>query len=302
MQRKTAKRFVSGLLAATLLMWGMPVLAQGDEGTEPPPADPQVTPTGITVQFSRMSDLVLDVGDTDDLLASVTLTYGEGEVKPETPPEVQVAWTTTPTDSTMDAAYQPITLSDKETTVSQNSWNATANVKADRPGGVEVTVTASVKNADGETITDTATRTVKVSGLVLTGPDGKVCSEAQPLEILQGEQKQLTCHAYGKAEGVSPVWLSESNSVAYVVQGMVTSQTIGETKITASVNDYVATCTVEVVENTNLVIDYDNYNKREPLSMEMLVEKLKTNCLTNLGESLQYVRSLAVSPKQGVLY
>ena len=42
MQRKTAKRFVSGLLAAALLMWGMPVLAQGDEGTEPPPADPQV--------------------------------------------------------------------------------------------------------------------------------------------------------------------------------------------------------------------------------------------------------------------
>lgn len=302
MQRKTAKRFVSGLLAATLLMWGMPVLAQGDEGTEPPPADPQVAPTGITVQFSRMSDLVLDVGDTDDLLASVTLTYGEG--KPETPPEVQVEWTTAPTDSTMDENYKPITLTPQKPTENSNGLglDCTANVKADQPGGVEVTVTASVTGVDGKEIKDTATRTVKVSGLVLTGPDGKVCSELEPLEILQGEQKQLTCHAYGKAEGVSPVWLSESNSVAYVVQGMVTSQTIGETKITASVNDYVATCTVEVVENTNLVIDYDNYNKREPLSMKMLVEKLKTNCLTNLGESLQYVRSLAVSPKQGVLY
>ena len=65
MQRKTAKCLVSGLLAAALLMWGTPALAQGEDGgsVSASPAD-QVFPTGISVNFSRDNALVLDMGDT----------------------------------------------------------------------------------------------------------------------------------------------------------------------------------------------------------------------------------------------
>lgn len=299
MQRKTAKRLVSGLLAAALLMWGTPALAQGEDGgsVSASPAD-QVFPTGISVNFSRDNALVLDMGDTEDLTAHVDLQYDTNT--PDSPPEVKLEWTTVPIDSVMDEEYNPIELTPQETTL-QGAGDCKASVKANQPGGVEVTLTASVTVADGKIITGTAKRVVKVSGLVLTDPEGMICSELQPLEILQGEQKQITCHAYGKAEGVTPVWLSESASVAYVVQGMVTSQSIGETRITATVNDFVAACKVQVVENENLIIDYD-YDKREPLSMKNLVGQLQKNCATNLGEPLQYVRSLAVSPKQGVLY
>ncbi|MGI6255463.1 MAG: hypothetical protein ACOYJZ_07490, partial [Acutalibacter sp.] len=296
MRKNKLTCFVSGLLAAALLMWGMPALAEGeDDAAETPDTSQEILPTGINVTFTNTSDLILDEGDTGTLYATVSLTY-DGTEKPSTEPNVTVQWS----QKSDINDYEPVELPQKETSLT-GAGTCSAEVKGNKSGRVDVTVTVSVLGKSGEIITDTATKGVEVTGLVVTDSEGKVCSDGTPVEIIQGSQEQLTCHTYGDIKGAVVDWINGSSSVAYVVQGMVTGQTIGETEITASYSSYKAVCKIQVVENSNRIIKV-SYEKREPLSMKDLAGELDSNCQKNLGEDVLYVRGLSVSPNQGVLY
>ena len=200
------------------------------------------------------------------------------------------------------------------------------DIVEENPGDLDgTTVTStftidSTKTGPGEfivTATDgtlTATKYVTFSGLVLSGT--KLTGTNQfdkSMEMLVNESAALTVDAYGDATGrdlPAVQWESSSPSIVSVMlnAGSLTAWQLGKgVEITASKGKYEATCTVDVVEDEDVIAD--NYQKgytasvSNPLILSEVYPELN-DISTNKKDigALTYINNLSVPTSQGTLY
>lgn len=167
------------------------------------------------------------------------------------------------------------------------STGSQVTLSAGKPG--KTTVTASSGGVSSLPVD------VEVSGLVLNNTS---------LTLKVGENKQLAASGrYGGASGNAAVqWESSSNGIADVdATGNVTAQRVGTAQITATVNGYTATCTVEVVENTANTIT-GSAEAGQPFAFSGIAGELSSRCQEVLSSPLSFVTNLSVLPAQGILY
>lgn len=160
-------------------------------------------------------------------------------------------------------------------------------VTAMAPG--EVKITAASKTDP----TKTDERTVTVSGVTLNKTS---------LTLLVGRTESLTYSAFGAADkGI--VWTTSNPSVAEVSGGSISAHYEGTATITATANGtgYTAQCNVTVKKDEAEAIR-SSVDGTSPLAFSSFLSTLRNRCTGKTGDSLSYLSSITVSPKQGVLY
>ncbi len=191
------------------------------------------------------------------------------------------------TPSGADPTNVEWSIADSRVAAVSPSAGESVTVSAVAPG--RTTITASSGGVSSQPVD------VEVSGLVLNETS---------IELRVGQSTQLAASGrYGSAAGTAIVqWESSASGTASVDNsGRVTAQRVGSAQITATVNGYSATCTVEVVENTANVIR-GSAEAGQPFSFSDIVSDINSRCQDMLGTSLSFVTNLSVLPAQGILY
>ena len=242
------------------------------------------------------------------------------------PPQVSsIQITTTPTydgrnyvdpgagnELTLVAAVSPagvaeedgrVTWSSSDTSIARVDPN-TGEVTGVSPGEATITATAGSKTDE---------RKIEVSGLLLSyvkksasGGKGETIrlSADSVVDIYQYRDISVVFEAYGNARNKTINWESSNNTVAQVLSGRVTAHYPGENVVitaTAAGTNCQASFKVRVSEDVAQAINVD-MGSEPSYSFSGLLSQLNSRSQDKAGDPLEYVYSLKVSTKNGVLY
>lgn len=179
------------------------------------------------------------------------------------------------------------------------AYPGTATLKAQGPG--ETTITAKAGDSDDLK----AVCTVKVSGIVIEY-NGEKADAATPITLTKNVPATLVVRPYGDADTHDvAVWESDNNAVVYVVSGgKVSPRAVGNAHVTVRKGKYIASCTINVVEDTSTLITTSSINAGAEISMNHSSIRSRLNAIAyskGYG-SVDYVTNLTVGTDQGILY
>lgn len=192
---------------------------------------------------------------------------------------------------TLQATVNPPTATDK-TLIWDSSRPDVATVDPNgkvtivAPG--ETVITATAVHGDGKVF---GTTTVTVSGIRMK----------DTLSLKVGDSDVLQAAGFGHAAKKNIEWSSSNISVAEVKNGQISAYNPGTAIITAKVDRYKATCAVTVKEDVASAI-MENMTAGETLRFSELIGAMENRAQEQIGNRLEYVTSLSVSPDQGILY
>lgn len=158
-----------------------------------------------------------------------------------------------------------------------------------------------------------AERAVEVSGLLLSylkrstsGGQGTTVdlSEDVEVEIFQYRDIVVSYKAFGNAQGKTINWESSNPTVAQVVNGRVTGNYPGSNvtiRASAAATNCSASFRVRVVEDVADAITVD-MGTSPSYTFSSIMSQLNSRSQSKAGAPLDYVYSLKVSTKNGVLY
>ena len=193
---------------------------------------------------------------------------------------------------------------------------ATLDSSTTGPGEFIVTATYTYKDDTGKDVTTDDTKSVTISGIVLSGQKLNTDKDNNnTVEMFVGDNTMLTVTSYGAADernAPRAQWSSSDSSVVSVPEdsGNLYAWALGTAVIKATKDSYSAECTVNVVEDTSVIVTKDNDGKTltasasEPLTLDKAYKELNNICLLKTEDyGLDYITNLqVVSIDQGTLY
>ncbi len=164
-------------------------------------------------------------------------------------------------------ATTPDNVTEKFTTAFESSDPSVASVASDgtvtpvKPGSAVITVT--VKDAKGE-YTDICNVTVTDKKVAATG----ITLDAETKSMTAGDKVKLTATVTPEDSTDIVAWKSSDETVATVDEnGNVTAKAAGTAKITASIGEFTATCTITVKAKEPDIVPDDKYHPVAPKTM-----------------------------------
>ena len=288
------------LVLALVLAAGMtaPALAASAGGTS----------SGTSAPSLKLSGAATITQDPGEMILTATLTNA--------PEDAVISWSIEPKEDHTKAPTTPPELTPGAQERDENDTvTGTVTLNSTRTGPGEFTLKASYTDQDGEHY---ETKNVIISGIVLTGAKVKGTGPLdKSLEMHMNETAVLTVDVYGAADdrGVTTVeWDSKSPSVVSVPvnSGTLMAWQLGKgVVITAVKGKYRATCTVDVVEDLDVIAGPFTITSGEYLNLydalgelknmaRIKTEKLEAGVTT--WSELDYITNLSVPTSQGTLY
>lgn len=200
----------------------------------------------------------------------------------------------------------------------QKSQILTASVEPSTADPTNVTWEVDEQGKDVVQLSATSGSSVTVTGLkpgkatitASSGGSAKGVCEVDVRGVLLSESTMTIPVGTSKTLGATPhggigtlvEWSSGNDSVAFVsANGEITAQSVGKTRITATVGGYSASCEITVSENTANTVT-GSVDAGQSFKLSKVASELNGCSQSVLGESLNYVTNLMVPTDEGILY